>query len=149
MRRSYMVEILFNLLLFTLFVLCSFVIVVSGAKGYENIVSEAANRDENRIALSYLATKLRQAPSAEAVYTKTVDGIECLVIEEGYYQSVIYFNEGAVYELYSRFDADMALSDAEYILDVHDLIIDEEAGYFVFQATNEAAQTETLRVAVR
>ena len=149
MRRSYMVEILFNLLLFALFVFCSFIIVVSGARGYERIVNDASNSDENRIALSYLATKVRQAPNREAIAIEKVDGVDCLLIREGYYQTIIYYSDQALYELYAREGADLALSDAEKIIEVHDLKMDKKEDVFHFVATNGACETESLSVVYR
>lgn len=149
MRRSYMVEILFNLLLFALFVFCSFIIVVSGARGYERIVTDASNSDENRIALSYLATKVRQAPSREAITIEKVDGVDCLLIREGYYQTLIYHSDQALYELYAREDAGLALSDAEMIVEVHDLMMDKKGDVFHFVATNGASETESLSIVYR
>lgn len=149
MRRSYMVEILFNLLLFALFVFCSFIIVVSGARGYERIVDAASNSDENRIVLSYLAIKVRQAPSREAITIEKGDGVNCLLIREGYYQTLIYYSDQALYELYAREDAGLALSDAEMIVEVHDLKMDKKGDVFHFAATNGASETESLSVAYR
>lgn len=149
MRRTYVIEVIFNLCLLTLFVLCTFVIVTFGANGYQQIVSDAQSQDENRIALSYLATKLRQCESQQSAEIVQIEGKDCLKINEDDAMTLIYYDQGNLFELYAGLDAEVLLSDAEPILEIAHLSMKQEESYFVFEAENALNQHETLTITLR
>lgn len=103
MRRSYVVEVLFTLILFTIFVVGSFFILLGGANAYQAQIKDNEIVEEWRLPLSYFSTKLHQA-NKDNVSIEVVDGVNCLIIEEVIdnksYVDMIYYLDGYLYESY-------------------------------------------------
>ena len=152
MRRSYVVEILFTLVLFTLFVVGSFFILLSGAKAYQKQVEEIQNVEELRLPLSYISTKLHQA-SKDNVSIEIVDGINCLLIEEVIdnktYVDMFYYQDGYLYETFSALDI-LSIKNGERVCAISNLIMEDrgEDGLY-FEVTNDDNITKSLNIVLR
>lgn len=147
MRRSYVVEVLFTLILFTVFVLGSFFILLFGAQGYRTLVENQNHQEELRLTLSYLSTRVQQAPSASAIAMEEIENIPCLMIEEQLegvtYVTVIFYQDHSLWELFVRKDR-MDLSMATAIASIEDLTMQESQGQLIFIATNQNQEQQTL-----
>ena len=152
MRRSYVVEILFTLVLFTLFVVGSFFILLSGANAYQKQVEEIQNVEELRLPLSYISTKLHQA-SKDNVSIEIVDGINCLLIEEiidnKTYVDMFYYQDGYLYETFSALDI-LSIKNGERVCAISNLIMEDrgEDGLY-FEVTNDDNITKSLNIVLR
>lgn len=152
MRRSYVVEILFTLVLFTLFVVGSFFILLSGANAYQKQVEEIQNVEELRLPLSYISTKLHQA-SKDNVSIEIVDGINCLLIEEVIdnktYVDMFYYQDGYLYETFSALDI-LSIKNGERVCVISNLIMEDrgEDGLY-FEVTNDDNITKSLNIVLR
>lgn len=152
MRRSYVVEILFTLVLFTLFVVGSFFILLSGANAYQKQVEEIQNVEELRLPLSYISTKLHQA-SKDNVSIEIVDGINCLLIEEVIdnktYVDMFYYQDGYLYETFSALDI-LSIKNGERVCAISNLIMEDrgEDGLY-FEVTNDDNITKSLNIVLR
>lgn len=147
MRRSYVVEVLFTLILFTVFVLGSFFILLFGAQGYRTLVENQNHQEELRLTLSYLSTRVQQAPSASAIAMEEIENIPCLMIEEQLegvtYVTVIFYQDHSLWELFVRKDR-MDLSMATAIASIENLTMQESQGQLIFIATNQNQEQQTL-----
>ena len=107
MRRSYMIEVIFNLLLIVLFVGCSFVILLLGASSYQRNTFANDRLEQLRLPLSYLTTKIHQS-NGYAMEIMDIDHTEVLVIEEMIDQqsfcTAIYCYQGQLMELFAKKD---------------------------------------------
>ena len=152
MRRSYVVEILFTLVLFTLFVVGSFFILLSGANAYQKQVEEIQNVEELRLPLSYISTKLHQA-SKDNVSIEIVGGINCLLIEEVIdnktYVDMFYYQDGYLYETFSALDI-LSIKNGERVCAISNLIMEDrgEDGLY-FEVTNDDNITKSLNIVLR
>ena len=152
MRRSYVVEILFTLVLFTLFVVGSFFILLSGANAYQKQVEEIQNVEELRLPLSYISTKLHQA-NKDNVSIEIVDGINCLLIEEVIdnktYVDMFYYQDGYLYETFSALDL-LSIKNGERVCAISNLIMEDrgEDGLY-FEVTNDDNITKSLNIVLR
>lgn len=147
MRRSYVVEVLFTLILFTIFVLGAFFILLFGADGYRTMVVNAQAQEQIRISLAYVSTKVHQAPSAKAVDIETINGFTCLtieeIIEEKSYTTVIYHRDGALWELFTASDR-IQITDAEKIANIDRFNMEKVEENLVFTATQQGQPKGTL-----
>ena len=80
MKKNYVVEILFTLLLFMIFVIGSFLIVVYTANVYENMNRQNKEVNNVRLPLSYISKKYMQSYNDDSFYLTTIDGIDCIAI---------------------------------------------------------------------
>ena len=116
MRRSYMIEVIFNLLLIVLFVGCSFVILLLGASSYQRNTLANDRLEQLRLPLSYLTTKIHQS-NGYTMEIVNIDNSEVLLIEETIdsevYCTAIYGIDGQLMELFAKKDQiDLTLGTA-------------------------------------
>ncbi len=147
MRISYVVELLFSLVLFTVFVIGAFFILLFGANAYQNMVNTQQYQDENQMAIAYLSTKVQQAPSADGIQVVEIDGVTCLVVEEVIndkaYSTVVYYQDGALWELFTASDR-VDIANATKVLNVTQVEMSEENSGYRFEIENVLGQSHVL-----
>lgn len=100
MKKNYVVEILFTLLLFMIFVIGSFLIVVYTANVYENMNRQNKEVNNVRLPLSYISKKYMQSYNDDSFYLTTIDGIDCIAIEEDMDNiTLLFYRDHYLYEL--------------------------------------------------
>lgn len=152
-RRQNTMGIAATLCVFALFAVLSLVLINVGVRVYKNVVLANNANFELRTSLSFLATRVRQSDEAGMVDVKEIDGRTALVLSEemdgDIYDTLIYFQEGAVYELLTvrGFEADY--EGAFQILEVDDLKIEKLSDSMIcFTATNYSGVSEKLCVSL-
>ncbi len=147
MRKYYVVEVLFSLVLFTVFVIGASFIVFYGARNYKSIVDDQEAQKQLRMSVAYISTKVHQAPSASSLHVKEIDNIECLVIEESIdgimYSTIIYYQDEYIWELFTENDR-IELKSASKIMGISNLSISQQKEQLSVTATNNLNQTQTL-----
>ncbi len=147
MRMSYIVELLFSLLIFTVFVLGSFFILLFGANAYQSMVDSQLLQDENQMAIAYISTKIQQAPSSEAIELIDIDDVNCLVVEEVIddvsYSSLVYYRDGALWELFTPTDR-IDIEHATKVLEVTQVQMSKQNKGYYFEVMNAEGQIQEL-----
>ena len=91
-------------MIFCIFAMSVFLILALSGSIYRNISDIASEGRDERIALSYIRTKIRNADSAGSVSISSFGGRPALALEEDIGESVfvtyIYLYEGWVHELF-------------------------------------------------
>lgn len=113
MKQNRKLTDLLALVVFAVFSLCVLAVLLAGASGYRALLSQGERLYEERTAVQYLATRVRQAPKVE---TEDFSGCQALVIREEDYLTRIYCHEGFLRELYCSADADLSPEDGEAIV---------------------------------
>lgn len=100
---SHKIDTVFVAALFTVFAATAFLVVLIGAKQYQNTADSMDYNYEIRAASSYLVEKVRQNDSASHIAISELEGIPalCLTSEENgmRYITYIYCYDGALREL--------------------------------------------------
>ncbi len=149
MRRSYVVEVLFTLILFTVFVLGSFFILLFGADAYRSLVDRQNEEEQIRLSLAYLSTRVHSAPSKDAISLSEIEGTSCLLIREQIqqktYVTAVFWKDGALMEAFSE-ESRLKLEQAVKIAEVNGLTMQEENGQLILTAwgTSEIPQSLVL-----
>ena len=113
MKQNRKLTDLLALVVFAVFSLCVLAVLLAGASSYRALLSQGARLYEERTAVQYLATRVRQAPKVAVEY---FSGCPALVIREEDYLTRIYCHEGFLRELYCSADADLSPEDGEAIV---------------------------------
>ncbi|MBR6654960.1 MAG: DUF4860 domain-containing protein [Oscillospiraceae bacterium] len=125
-------------LLLCVFALMILSVLLSGAGAYQRLTVRGEENYDSRSSAQYVATKLRQAPSAESVELRTFGGSDCLCITEeidgAEYITRVYCHEGWIRELFTLAEGDFAPEDGEKILEA--------------EALELSLENELIRVAV-
>lgn len=121
-RRSSKITDVLALLVFTVFVLCMLLVLLTGAGVYRNLVRSGEEQHTRRTAVRYITTRVRQA---EAVAVEDFDGCSALVLREKTegetYLTRVYSYDGVIRELYCAETARLTPEDGEAILQAESL----------------------------
>ncbi len=131
-QRGQMVNTLFTMLLFLVFVLCALFTVLIGGKVYENINVRTEATYRGDVALSYIANKVRQQDTAGMVELTDVDGTAVLrlkqMINDRVYHTDIYYRDGKLYELFTAADSGLGVNDGIEIMECDEVVMAMEDG---------------------
>ena len=105
--RNHSSEIIFTMILFFLFTFAILSVLISGVSVYKNTEEIMRSRYEERTAVAYVMTRLRQGDTngmVSVISNEFVDSM--IVITEDFmgadYRTYIYSYEGWIYELYTE-----------------------------------------------
>jgi hypothetical protein len=111
--------------MFTVFAFTILYVLLGGAKIYQRFTAAYSEAYDARTCMQYIATKVRQAPCADAVCVETFNGESALCIYEvhGEQTSVtrIYAYDGYLRELFSGAQGEFKPLDGVEILCLEDL----------------------------
>jgi len=152
MKKSSTVEVIFIMILFTLFVGSAFFITLFEADSYQKIVEQNNSQNSKILPLSYLNMKLKQATNGDSVQLIQDTDIDYLLITEEIdakpYYTYIYVYEHELYELFTN-NSILDITGGTPLMKVNELQMRYQAGIYEFTVTNELSQTETLEVVMR
>lgn len=148
-------EVIFTMLLFLLFTFMILSVLISGVSVYKNTEEVMRNRYEERTAIAYVMTRLRQCDSYNAVSVDSINSINSLVLirEEllgNEYKTYIYCYNGWIHELfvdaYMEFDpeAGTRIVEAEGL----EFII-KEPGLLYIKYESDTGTTNNIHINLR
>ncbi|MCL2373135.1 MAG: DUF4860 domain-containing protein [Defluviitaleaceae bacterium] len=98
------VDTVFVLLVFCVFAISVFMVIMHAGSTYSDIIEVSTEGSDERIALSYVRTKIRANDRADEVSVGYFDGINALRFEENFggqsFVTLIYLYDGWVHELF-------------------------------------------------
>jgi hypothetical protein len=130
------------LLLFGVFAACILSVLLTGASTYRKLTDRDQAVYDDRTAIQYIATKVRQADQAGAVSVETFQGVPTLVLTEDVAgeacRTRIYYFNGYLRELFSAADAEMSPEDGEAILEAKSLQVEDAGGRLELRLLTES-----------
>lgn len=116
-EKTFIVDTLFILLLFTLFTISLLLLVSIGAKSYQNTTEVMSVNYDTRTSISYITEKIRQndclisSEQTAGIFVTNLNDVETLVltqeINEQCYYTYLYFYEGYLKELVVKSGVDL------------------------------------------
>lgn len=151
-KKNQSVQFLFTLVLFLGLVLCSVFVITFGARVYENVGQRMEENFTGTTAISYVANKVRQMDEAGGISVYQDEGQDILRLEQQIsgkrYQTLIYYLDGAIRELFTESGAPLTLEDGIPILESEGLrFILEEPGILKIETLGD--QGDSILLAVR
>lgn len=119
MKKNSIYELFLGLLLVCVFVLCSFYIILLGAKSYSDMVSGNNIENTYRVAFDYIRNRVNEAKSINDI--KVMDNM--LIIDNDDYDVVIYHDD-YLKEMMVKDYRDTDVLDGEKIVKIDDLKIE-------------------------
>lgn len=146
--RLHTVDLLFTLTLFCLFAASALILVRIGAAVYGNTADALTQNFGLRTSLSYVAEKVRQNDTAGGVRLGELEGRDALVLEQEEngvrLTTWIYYDDGALKELYVAEGTTPAASMGQRIAELRDFEIREKDGLFTFTCTDEKGRSASV-----
>ncbi len=95
-------NILFVLVMFSVYTICALFLSVIGANVYENNATDSEESYNNRTSILYLTEKIRQNDNSDGISVREYNGTQILVLHKTYdedkYESLIYVEDGFLCE---------------------------------------------------
>lgn len=114
-------ELLFSMILFLVFALCSVFTILIGSKVYENIRTRDDRIFHNDTALAYITNKIRQADREDMAIIHEENGIPVLILSMeaagSVYETWIYTQDGVLKELFTEQGSGLGTNDGLTIMD--------------------------------
>lgn len=141
------------LLLFGVFAVCILSVLLTGAGAYRRLADRDRESYDQRTAVQYLATKIRQADRTGAVTVGDFEGQDALILTEEFdgeaYETRIYCHDGYICELFAAAGGDFLPQDGEKILPAKNLLIDKENPGLRIRILTEQEAWEELFLTLR
>jgi hypothetical protein len=136
------------LLLFGVFAACVLSVLLLGADAYKKLTERDQLSYDQRTAIQYLATKVRQADRAGAVTVEDFQGVDALVLREDLdgevYLTRVYCYDGYLRELSSAADADLSPADGEQVLAADSLLVEEQGNALRLQMETDGSWQQEI-----
>lgn len=123
------IDTLFVMVIFAVFAFSVLMVLTLGAGVYRNINDMTHEQENERMALSYVRTKVRNSDNAGAVGLVSFDGRQALRISENIggteYKTVIYVYDGWLCEIFTEASMTFSPQDGMPVVQVGDLQFSE------------------------
>ena len=155
-NRSYSVDTVFVLVLFCVFAFTILFVLMSGANVYKDTAKIMQERYEERTCISYISAKIRHYDNENSVYLTDFNGVTALAMDEEingtYYNTLIYFYNGSVKELFCEKKASFPIDSGTNIINVDDLQfakVDADSGLIKIKCKGKSGSTSTLIIGTK
>ena len=146
-KRSRLLEIIPNFLLFFLFACCMFFVLISGAKSYKNVTAVMEEQFSVNTCISYVTAKVRHYDSEGAVTIGEIGDTDALLLKEKIkgeeYLTYLYCYDGSLMELFCSADMEVLPIDGQQIMDLDSLELSAEEDVVHFSCEINGKQAET------
>lgn len=140
-RKSHSVDIIFMLVLFSIFAIMSVLLILIGSNVYGKIMTSQEISGNNRNMLAYITNKVRACQVENGVYIEEKDGTQVLVIcsshGEDNYETLIYEDNGKIKEATIEAGDDYTLDFGDVLAEVSDFEISLDIATGVLNVTVE------------
>ena len=127
-KKAHSVEILFMLVLFSMFAIMSVMLIFIGANVYGKIIETQEINGNNRMVLSYVTNKVRACQVDNGIFIEEKDGTDVLVITTGegddVYETLIFEDGGKLKEATVEIGDDYSLEFGDVLTTVSDFCIE-------------------------
>ena len=150
LKRAQRIDTVFVLFIFSVFAVSILIVLMLGASIYHNITEMSEEGADERLALSYIWTKTKKSNDAGALKIDDFYGENALIIDEvigdRHFQTIIYYEDGWLLELFAEKGFGLARSDGSRILRVESLKFEAiEYGLIKITAGNRTIFLNTLQ----
>ena len=143
------IDAVFTLMVFCIFAASVFLVIMLSGNIYRNIVDISNNGQNERIALSYIRTKVRNADSAGNIYLGDFNEISAIFLEESLEErtfiTLIYLYNGWVHELFHEKGLDFLPEQGIPIIEVDSLRFESDGKTLIHAITDYGSLVINLR----
>ncbi len=153
-ERRHIIDFLVPLALFFAFALSALIVILFATRVYKSTVENSAANYTARTALSYVTEKIHAGDEEEAVTVGEFDGCSALLlrseIEGESYLTAIYFDGGALTELFMKEDAETSADAGTALLKLSAFSVTQVADrLFLVECVDENGHKESAYIATR
>lgn len=144
---------LIALLLFGVFAACILSVLLTGSEAYRRLTERDRSSFATRTCLEYVATKVRQAGSAESISVDSFDGTNALLITEDIggrsYVTRVYCYDGWLREIFAAASTEYSASDGEKIIRADSLDFSLDGGLLTATLSDSDSGADSITLSLR
>ncbi|MCL2226517.1 MAG: DUF4860 domain-containing protein [Oscillospiraceae bacterium] len=133
------ISTVFVLIIFCIFAVSVLMVLMLGVSIYQNLTEISREEQDQRLALSYIRTKVRSNDESERLHIGEFHGHPALIYHEVFggrlFRTVIYHYNGWLNELFSEADLDFSPADGTQIMPLDELRLEELGEGLIMVAT--------------
>lgn len=153
-EQTHVTDLIFSLGLLCLFTISALTVLLIGAHVYKQTALDMKTNYTTRTALTYVAEKVHQHDSADAVSLGTIEDVPALELTESIdgvsYITYIYEDENALKELFVQASQPVTKSQGETILAVQNFSMKQAGKNLLrFTVTDEENTSASLLIHIR
>lgn len=154
LRDQHAVDLLFTLALFCVFAASSLMVVLIGARVYQNTADSMGENFDTRTSLTYVTTKIHQNDTAGAVRVTHLGDRPALVLRQTYgssvYENWIYCYDGKLREVLIAQGSSFDPATGQAIMDLQDFTVERPGGNLLrLHVTDLSGRETSLTVSLR
>lgn len=123
--KKHTIDFIFPLAVLFVFAVSAFTVLLLSAHVYADQTAHTQSDYQASTPLSYIREKVRQNDVSGAISVGTIDGANCLILENEDTYTYIYAYDGNLKELYIRDGVEAHAKDGKDILEIKDFQIQE------------------------
>lgn len=122
MRKRHSIDILFSLSLFTVFVICAFLVLLFQTGSYRSIIAQGEQTERQHTPLAYVRAKIRSADEDGGIRVTKLENTTAIELRNHKEKTVtyIYAYKGKLCELYMSEEVEPMLRAGTALFDVRD-----------------------------
>ena len=141
------------LLVFAVFMVSALLVLLSGADIVQGITQRDQKNYEQRTAVQYIATRVRQADQAGAVSVRTTEMGDSLILAEEIdgirFETIVYCYDGYLREMFYASGLDAGAEFGEKILPAEQFYVSDCGDYLDLDITFADGQTRSMILRIR
>ena len=141
------------LLVFALFMVSALLVLLTGADVVQGITERDQKSYEQRTAVQYIATRVRQADQACMISVRTTDAGDRLVLAEEIdgilFETLVYCHDGYLRELFCAGGYDPGAEFGEKILPAEQFCVIDQGEYLELEITFADGQSRSVILHLR
>lgn len=141
------------LLLFGIFAVCVLAVLLGGANVYRNLTERGTSGHDDRTAVQYLTTRVRQADAADSLRVESFDGLDALVASEEidgeWYETRIYCHNGYIRELFAAAQSDLVPEDGNPVIPAAELSVEKSGAQLQMEILSTDGSVQRLVLFLR
>ena len=90
MKQRHSIDIIFSLSIFTVFVICSFLVLLFQAQSYRSIIEQGERIENLHTPLAYIREKIRSNDVSDSIHVTELNGLPVIEIENIEEETITY-----------------------------------------------------------
>ena len=149
--RRHSIDLLFSLSLFTVFVICAFLVLLFQVNGYHSIIDKGERLEHIHTPLAYVQTQIRAHDELGAVELFEEQGISGLYMKDAASKSALYIYEQdhklKELRVYEQVEPEFTLGDTMF--EIKEFKIKKTASTFEIKLVSSDGIEQTLQIPYR
>ncbi len=152
-KKNRAIDMIFVVALFCVLTVTSLLVVVIGARVYDNTTQSMESSFTSRIAVSFLSRRIKEYDTQGAISFTEIDGTQIIVLDSDPSDeqiSYLYFYEGYLQELYTLESLDITLGSGDELIPLKSLEMSQNpAGTIDFEVTDDRNVVSRVSLSLR